>query len=89
MPGTVLQGCSLFKQCAQLPAEHCVAGVPAVQAVSESTCRVLCCRGAVCLSNVRTYLLGTVLQGCRLFKWCPNLPAEHCVAGVQGCLSGL
>ena len=23
------------------------------------------------------------MQGCRLFKWCWNLPAGHCVAGVQ------
>ena len=30
-----------------------------------------------------TYLLGTVLQGCRLFNICRNLPARHCVTGVQ------
>ena len=24
-----------------------------------------------------------MLQGCRLLKWCRNLPAGHCVAGVQ------
>ena len=30
-----------------------------------------------------TYLPGTVLQGCRLFKRCLNLPAGHCVAIVQ------
>ena len=24
--------------------------------------------------------MGTMLQGCRLFKQCQNLPAEHCVA---------
>ena len=24
--------------------------------------------------------MGTMLQGCRLFKRCQNLPAEHCVA---------
>ena len=26
---------------------------------------------------------GTVLQGCRLFQQCLNLPAGHCVAVVQ------
>ena len=36
-----------------------------------------------CLSSVRTYLPGTVLQWCRLFKHSQNLPAAHCVAGVQ------
>ena len=25
----------------------------------------------------------TVLQGCRLFKHCQNLPDKHCLAGVQ------
>ena len=31
-----------------------------------------------------------MLQGCRLFKRCQNLPAGHCVAGVQdSCLSGV
>ena len=44
-PGTVLQGCSLFKQCRNLPVRHCVAGVQAVKAVSEPTGEALCCRG--------------------------------------------
>ena len=44
---------------------------------------VLCCRGAGCLSGVRTYLPGTVLLWCRLFKQCHNLPVGHCVAMVQ------
>ena len=44
---------------------------------------ILCCRGAGCLSGVGTYLPGIVLQGCKLFKRCRNLPAWHCVAGVQ------
>ena len=56
--------------------------------VSEPTCWALCTRVAGCLSGVQTYLLGTVLQGCRLFKWCLNLPAVHCCRGV-GCLSGV
>ena len=30
-----------------------------------------------------TYLLGTVLQGCRLYKWYRNLPAGHCVTVMQ------
>ena len=77
--GTVLLGCRLFKRCRNLPAGHCVAGVQAVKAVSEFTCQALCCRGEGCLSNVGTYLWGTV---CRLFKRCINLPTGHC---VQGC----
>ena len=81
LPGTVLQGSQLFKWCWNLPGLHCVAGVQAVQAMSEPTFQALCCRGAGCLSGVGTYLPGTVLQGCRLFKWCLNLPARHCVAG--------
>ena len=28
-------------------------------------------------------MLGTVLQWCRLFKRCQNLPAGQCVTGVQ------
>ena len=55
----------------------------AVLTVSEPTYPALCCRGAGCFSNVLTYLPGTVLQGCRLYKRCGNLPAGHCVAGVQ------
>ena len=58
---------------------HCVAGVQAVLAVSEHTCRALCYSGADCLSGVGTYLPGSVLQWCRLLKWCRNLPAGHCV----------
>ena len=77
--------------CQNLPVRHCYAGVHAVSAVSESTCQALCCRGAGCLSRVRTYLPGTVLQGCRLFKLCRNLHAGHCVAGVQAmhCVAGV
>ena len=83
LPDTVLQGNSLFKGCWNLPAWHCVAGKHAVLVVSEPTCLALCYRGAGSLCGVRTYLLGTVLQGHRLLKWCSNLPAWHCVAGVQ------
>ena len=83
LPGTVLQECRLPKQCRNLPAYHYVTVVQAVKAVSEPTCPALCNRGADCLSSVGTYLLGTVLQWCRLLKGCQNLPAGHCVAGVQ------
>ena len=50
----------LFKLCQNLPARHCVAGVQAVLAMSEPTCRALCYRGAGCISGVGTYLPGTV-----------------------------
>ena len=40
-------------------------------------------QGAGCLSGIGTYLQGTVLQGCRLFKWCLNPPPWHCVAGCR------
>ena len=81
--GTVLLRCRLFKRCQNLPTGHCVTVVQAVKVVSEPTCLELCYSGADCLSNVRTYLLGTVLQWCRLFKWYQNLPAGHCVAALQ------
>ena len=80
--GHCVAGCRLLKQCRNLPPMHCGTGDQAVQAVWEPTCRVLCCRGAVCLSDVRTYLWGALLQGCRLFKQCPNLPTGQCVSGV-------
>ena len=83
MPGNVLQGSRLFKRCLKLPAGHGVAGVQAAEAVLEPTCPTLCFREAGCLSGVGTYLWGTVLQGFRLFKWCLNLPASYCVAGVH------
>ena len=83
LPGTVLQWCRLFKQCWSLPAGLCVTVVKAVLAMSEFICRALCCRGAGCLSNVRTYLPGTVLQWCRLFSQSRSLPAGHCVTVMQ------
>ena len=83
LPGTVLQGCRLFKQCWSQPARHCVAGVQTISAMSEPTCRALCCSGAGCLRSVRTYLPSTVLQGCRLYKRCRNLPAGHCLTVVR------
>ena len=36
-----------------------------------------------CLNCLGTNLSGTVLQGCRLFEQCQNLPAGHRVTGVQ------
>ena len=83
LPGTVLQWCRLFKRCRNLPAGHCVAGVQTVKVVSEFTCQALCYGVADCLSGVKTYLPGTVLQGCRLFKRCHNLPTWHCVTEMQ------
>ena len=61
--------------------------VKAVLAMSEPTCRALCYSGAGFLSGVGTYLLGTVLQWCRLFKRCRNLPAGHCVTVVKAVLA--
>ena len=58
---------------------HCVAGVQTVLAMSEPTCRALCYSGADCLSGVGTYLPGSVLQWCGLYKRCRNLPAGHSV----------
>ena len=83
LPGTVLQWCRLLKWCQNLPAWHCVTVVQTVYVVSEPTCLALCYSGADCLCGVRTYLPGTVLQWCRLFMWCQNLPAWHCVTVVN------
>ena len=79
----MFQWCRLFKRCLDLPAVHCVTVVHAVKAVSEPTFRALCYSGAGCLSGVSTYLPGTVLQWCRLFKRWWNLPVGHCVTVVQ------
>ena len=83
LPGTVLQGCRLYKRCRNIPTGHCVTVVQTVLAMSVPTYRALCYSGADCLSSVITYLPGTVLQGCRLFKRCLNLPARHCVTVLQ------
>ena len=83
LPGTELQGCRLFKWCRNLPTIDCVTVVKAVSAMSESTCRALCYSGTDYLSGVGTYLQGTVLQWCRLFKPCRNLPAGQCVTVMQ------
>ena len=86
-----MQGAYAVSAVSESTCRHCVAGVQAVKAVLEPTCPALCCRATGCLSSVRTYMPGivlqgcrpgTVLQGCRLFKGCRNLPARHC---VQGC----
>ena len=56
--------------------------------MSDPTRWTLCCRDAGCLSGVRTNLLGTVLQGCRLFKGLGSyLPALAC--RDAGWLSGV
>ena len=83
LPGTVLQWCRLLKRCQNLPTGHCVKVVQIVLAMSEPTYQTLCYSDADCFSNVRTYLPGTVLQWCRLFKRCQNLPSGHCVTVVQ------
>ena len=98
LPGTVLQWYRMFKQYQNLHAGHCVTVVKAVLAMSEPTYRALCYGGAgcwslpaghcfysgeSCFSNVGVYLPGTVLQGCRLFKQCQNVPAGHCVTVVK------
>ena len=62
MPGTVLQGCRLFKRCWNLPAWQCIAVLQAVKVVSEPTCQALFYIGKSSFSNVGTYLPGTVLQ---------------------------
>ena len=62
LPGTVLQWCRLFKRYRNLPAGHCVTVMQTVLEVSEPYFWALCYIGAGCLSNVRTYLPGTVLQ---------------------------
>ena len=61
--------------------------VKAVLAMSESTFRALCYRDAGCKSGVGTYLRGTVLQCCRLFKKCQNLPARLYVTVVKAVLA--
>ena len=87
LPGLVLQWCRLFKQCQYLPAGHCVTVVQTVLAMSVPTYRALCYSGAGCLSGLRTYLPGTVLQWCRLFQQCQNLPTGHCVTVMQTVLA--
>ena len=83
----MLQWCRLFKHSQNLPAGHCVTVVKAVLAMSEPTCQALCCSGAGCLSNIVTYLPGTVLQWCRMFKQYQNLHAGHCVTVVKAVLA--
>ena len=72
----MLQWCRLFKPCQNLSAGNCVTVVQTVKALSEPTYQALCCRGADCLSNVRTYLPGTVLQG------------SYCLSNVRTYLPG-
>ena len=84
---TLVQWCRLFKLCQNLPAGHCVTVVKAVLAMSEPTCQALCCSGAGCLSNIRTFRPGTVLQWCRMFKQYQNLHAGHCVSVVKAVLA--
>ena len=55
--------------------------------MSEPTCRALCYSGAGCLSNIGTYLPGTMLQWCRMFKQYQNLHSGHCVTVVKAVLA--
>ena len=87
LAGTVLQGSRLYKWCRKLSTRHCVTVVQTVLAMSEPTYPALCYRGAGCISGVGTYLPGTVLHWCRLFKRCRNLPTGHCVTVVQTVLA--
>ena len=73
----------MIKQCQNLPPELCWAGLQTVKPVSEPSSWALLGKGAGCLSDVRTYLQGTVGQGCRLLKRCGNLPPGHCGAGMR------
>ena len=54
--------------------------VKAVLAMSESTYRALCYRGAGCLSGVGTYLQGTVLQAVYVVS---EPTCQNCVTVVQ------
>ena len=59
---------------------HCVAGVQAVLAMSEPTCRALCYSGADCLSDVGTYLLGSCYSGADCLSGVGTyLPGTTCV----------
>ena len=62
LSGIVLQGCSLFKACRNLPAGHCIAGKQAVLVVLEPNCLALCDRGEGYLNVVGTYLPDTVAR---------------------------
>ena len=100
--GTVLQWCRLFKQCRNLPAGHCVTVVQTILAVSEPTCWALFYCGADCLSNVRTYLLGTLCNRCAdclssvgtylpgtVLQWCRLFKKCPNLPAGTGCLSGV
>ena len=54
----------------------------AVEAVSQPTCRH-CVAGVKLFKQCPNLSAGTVLQGCRLLKWCSKLSAGHCAAGMQ------
>ena len=51
--------------------------------ISESTSRRLMNIDAVCFYGCRTYLQGTVVQGCNLIIRFPNLPPGDCWLEVQ------
>ena len=80
---TGYRGAGFFKRCQNLPAGNCVTVMQTFYEVTEPTCLALCYSGAGCLNGVRMYLPGTVLQWCRLFKQCQDLPTGHCVTVMQ------
>ena len=49
----------------------------------QPTCRHCAAGVQGCFRGVGIYLLGTLLQVCRLFERCQKLSAGHCVAGMQ------
>ena len=66
----------LLKRCQNLSAGTVLQGCSCLSGFGI-TCPAMCCKGAGCLNGVWTYLLGTVEQGCRLFKQCLFLPSEQ------------
>ena len=74
-------GVQLFKWCRNLSAGYCAAGVQLFKRchnLSAGTVR----QGCSCLSGVPTYLPALCYRD-ELLKWCSNLSAVHCAAGVQ------
>ena len=83
LPGTVFQVAGCLSGVKTFLSGHFGAGVQVILAVSGTYLPCTVGQVCICFSYVGTYLQGTVGQGCKLFKRCLNLPAGHCVAGVQ------
>ena len=73
---------------------HCVAGVQAVLAMSESTCRALCYSGADCKAvseptcRALCYSGADCLSGVRPTCWALCYSGEDCLSGVGVYLPG-